>query len=154
MESPEPTTILTGLKTRSMLASFMEKHQNIENSSFFKQKPSDSLVLTSSNWADDGNSSPTPTTITPALEKCSAFTKKLQKIENLTFQIFTPKFLEPPILACSRLLEQWGVTSMSRDPLGRFRSHVASTSGQYHHDPWSQRPAQDPFPLTCSSHFC
>ena len=45
-------------------------------------------------------------------------------------------------------MEQWGVTSMSRDPLGRFRSHVASTSGQSYRDPWSQRPARDPFPLS------
>ena len=45
-------------------------------------------------------------------------------------------------------MEQWGVTSMSRDPLGRFRSHVASTLGQSYRDPWSQRPARDPFPLS------
>jgi hypothetical protein len=79
------TTIISDFKTRSETASFIETHQKLENSPFFTQKPSESLVSGGSNWEDNAESSPAPTTITSALETSSAsadFIKNHQKIDQ------------------------------------------------------------------------
>jgi hypothetical protein len=67
------------------MASFGETNQKLENSPFFTQKPSEPLISGGSNWEDNADSSPAPTTIIPALETRSTiayFMKIHQKLEN------------------------------------------------------------------------
>ena len=95
---PAHVLVVTELKTRPEPNGFAENGQKVENALIFAQKATELVVSGHYNSPNSIYSSPTPTTITPALEKRSAlagFTKKLE--------IFTPKVLEPPILARLRL---------------------------------------------------
>src|ERR1700678_2435133 len=45
-------------------------------------------------------------------------------------------------------MEQWDVTSQSRDLVDRFRRHVPSTTASILGIPWRLLPARDPFHLS------
>src|ERR1700678_4129890 len=51
-------------------------------------------------------------------------------------------------------MEQWDVTSQSRDLVDRFRRHVPSTGPLSYAIPLSLRPARDPFHLSTSKAYC
>jgi hypothetical protein len=81
---PEPTPIVTDLKTRSAIVSSLENDQNIEKSPIFTQINPEPTVSGQSNCADGVNTLPAPTSIATNLDLHSAtvgFMKKQQNIE-------------------------------------------------------------------------
>jgi hypothetical protein len=95
-----PASIVTAQETRSEKASFMEKHQNIENSPILAQNFTEPLVSSCYKSEYNVESPPVPTTIITDSETrptTASFTQNYQKLEN------SSKFTQnPPESAISK----------------------------------------------------
>jgi hypothetical protein len=96
-ESPVPTIVAQAAETRAESVDFAKIHQNVENSTIFTQKATESLVLGHSKCMDEINTPPAPTTVVLDLKmrsEMAGFVKKPPETTPITnirhFTIIVP----------------------------------------------------------------